>query len=223
MNIYDMPAHIRALLNSFESSQNWPAPEPLLQQPPPVPQVTRNMLPKEIADVVFDEAERMGCPPDYIAVAILCALGSLIGTTVGVRPKQHDHWTVHPNLWGAIVALPGSKKSAAQSAGFRNITRLNHEAQAKHKQDMAQAALNRKITDSQIKQLDHQLKATLRAERDAAAKGAPAPTPSSAQLQVQLDTLTATSFDVPPPRRLYTSDATVEALNRPGFPGDRLI
>ena len=60
--------------------QPWPQPADLKVELPPAPAFDAvALLPCQIADFVLDEADRMPCSPDYIAAALVVALGSVIG------------------------------------------------------------------------------------------------------------------------------------------------
>jgi hypothetical protein len=158
MNMYDMPEPIRALLALITSQEDWATPEPLLQPMPAVPQLAPNMLPKVLSDVVFDEAERMSCPPDYIAASLVVALGAVVGASAAVRPKRNDRWIVMANLWGAVIGLPGSKKSAAINAGLKNVYRMNSQAQDQHRQMVSMAEMQKQATTMQIKAVERKIK-----------------------------------------------------------------
>lgn len=79
--------------------------------------LVRDMLPNALANWVADVSHRMQCPPEFAAVSVLTVLASIVGTQVVVKPKQNDNWMVVPNLWGALVGEPSTKKSPAISAG----------------------------------------------------------------------------------------------------------
>ncbi len=115
---------------SFEDGpQAWPEPKPIVAELKPAPAFDAEaLLPPVLRDLVADEADRMPCLPDYVAVAALVALGSVIGGCCAVRPKKSDPWPVMPNLWGAIVGEPGAKKSPAWSAGMKPLDRLSAKA-----------------------------------------------------------------------------------------------
>src|SRR5690606_38957456 len=91
------------------------------------------LLPSGLRDWVLDEAERMPCPPDFVAAAVMVALGSVIGARCAVQPKAHDDWLVVPNLWGGIVGLPSAKKSPEISAAMRPVERLIARAMETHR------------------------------------------------------------------------------------------
>ncbi len=98
--------------------------------PPPF---DMEMLPDAMRAWVADIAYRMQCPPDFVAVSAMVAASAVVGRQMTIRPKQHDDWTVVPNLWGAIVSSSGSMKSPAMDAGLTYIRQL--EAQAIQRAD----------------------------------------------------------------------------------------
>ena len=87
-----------------------------------------DMLPNVLADWVTDNSHRMQCPPEFAAVSLITVLASLIGTQVVVKPKQNDNWTVVPNLWGALVGEPSTKKSPAIAAAQSLLPELDEKA-----------------------------------------------------------------------------------------------
>lgn len=215
MNLYDMPENIRVLLELITSREDWPQPESLLHPMLPVPELRVDMLPQVIADSVFDEAERMSCPPDYIAVAVVVALGAVIGSTVLVRPKQYDYWFVVCNLWGAVIGYPGTKKSAAINAGVGNVYRLNSAAQDAHRMEVCTADMQKQATESQIKSLEREIRqysAKTKNDSTAAYDKAEAGQMKLLILENKLQDLKAKKFDVPPVKRYFTNDATIESI-----------
>ena len=70
----------------------------------------------------------MQCPVDFVGVALINLLGAVIGRKMGIRPKQRDDWTEFANLWGMLVAPPGSKKSPAMDAVLSFLRRLIAQA-----------------------------------------------------------------------------------------------
>lgn len=72
----------------------------------------------------MDEANRMPCPPEFIASAAIVSLGAIIGAQCAIKPKSNDSWLIIPNLWGGIVGLPSAKKSPAISSALKPLGRL---------------------------------------------------------------------------------------------------
>jgi putative DNA primase/helicase len=106
----------------------WPDPRPLPPELAPVPAFDLELLPDSLRPWIADVCERVQCPPDFVAVPVMVALGSLIGRKVRIRPKALDSWTVVPNVWGFIIGRPGTMKSPAVAEALHPLRRL--EAQA---------------------------------------------------------------------------------------------
>lgn len=102
-------------------------PEPL----PSLPSVLSfdyDYLPDGLRGYVKDISERMQCPPDFAAVAVMVMMSSIIGRKVGLRPMKRNDWTVIVNLWGAVVGNSGVMKSPTLSAGLSPIKKLQANA-----------------------------------------------------------------------------------------------
>lgn len=106
----------------------WPTPKPLPSGLRAVPAFDFAYLPKSITPWVSDIAERMQCPPEFVAVPALVALGAVLGRKVGIRPQSRTDWTVVPNLWGCIVGRPGAMKSPAMEEALKPLQRLETHA-----------------------------------------------------------------------------------------------
>ena len=65
----------------------WPEPVPLPAALPPVAPFDFELLPHELRGWVADIAERMQCPPDFSAVAVIVTASSLIGARAVMAPK----------------------------------------------------------------------------------------------------------------------------------------
>jgi putative DNA primase/helicase len=72
--------------------------------------------------------ERMQCPPDFVAVAIMVALGSVLGRKLGIRPQARTNWTVIANQWAMAIGRPGVLKSPAMEAALAPVKRLQMRA-----------------------------------------------------------------------------------------------
>jgi putative DNA primase/helicase len=68
---------------------------------PPVPPFSLALLPAALAPWVADIADRVQCPPDFVAVGVMLAAAAVIGRQLAIRPKRQDDWAVVPNLWGS--------------------------------------------------------------------------------------------------------------------------
>ena len=127
------PAERAALAPAIGDPRTWPAaswpdPQPLPEGLAPVAPFDYAMLPDRLRPWVQDVAERMQCPPDFVAVPMVAALGSLIGRRCAIRPQAFSDWQELPNLWGCIVGRPGMMKSPAMMAALAPVVRLEARA-----------------------------------------------------------------------------------------------
>ena len=106
----------------------WPEPRPIPNGLPPVEPFNSRLLPDSLRPWVSDIAERMQCPPEFAAVAVMVALASVVGRRVGIRPKRQDDWTVVANLWGAVIGRPGLMKTPPVQEVLSPLRRLEIEA-----------------------------------------------------------------------------------------------
>jgi uncharacterized protein DUF3987 len=77
------------------------------------PSMWSTLVPEALRAWIIDDAERMPCPPGFIAAAALVALGSIVGARCEMKPMARNSWLIVPNLWGGIVGDPSAKKSPA--------------------------------------------------------------------------------------------------------------
>lgn len=70
-------------------------------------------------------AETINCPPDFIAAAYIGLVSVCIGNRKRLRAKHG--WDVQANLFLAIVADPGSKKSPALAMALKPLEIINRE------------------------------------------------------------------------------------------------
>ena len=125
-----------------------PIQAPLLLPPEllPVEVFPMDALPDAFGPWVRDVAERMHCPPDFVAVPLLVAAASLVARHVGIRPQRKTDWIERGNLWALIVGRPGIMKSPAMAQALAPMDRLEaraaeaFNAQAAHHQAEAMAA-----------------------------------------------------------------------------------
>jgi hypothetical protein len=109
---------------AVEGKKAWPDPCPLPEALLPVAPFDFELLPEQLRAWGADTAERMQCPPDYVAVSIMAALGSVIGPKIVIRPKSNDDWQVVPNQWALLIGRPGVLKSPAMQEALRPLKSL---------------------------------------------------------------------------------------------------
>lgn len=103
----------------------------------PVLALDPSHLPDVMRDAVIDLADRLQCPPDYLAVAMLSAAGAVVGNKVGIFPYANDEsWEVYGALWGGIVGDPGTKKTPSLLHAHKPLHHLESQAAQKYASDM---------------------------------------------------------------------------------------
>ena len=179
----------------------WPQPSPLTPRLRPVPVFNESLFPPVLRPALRDVAHRMQCPPDWLAVAWLVVLGSVVGNRCGIRPKRLDTaWLEVPNLWGAIVAEPSKLKTPTLAAALAPLKQLDRLARDQHSQDA-------QLHEAAAEVLKARKEALKKKLGKAADKGDELALQS---LQVELAKLDTT---VPPVARRYlVNDTTVEKL-----------
>ena len=88
--------------------------------------VPAGALPECVEGYVRDEAERMGAPPAFLAIAAIVTASAAIGGQIRLQPKAQDtRWTVPPFLWGVIVEPPGGRKSPVIASAVAPLARTD--------------------------------------------------------------------------------------------------
>ena len=146
------------LRTAIEAQEHqWREPDPLPPEHPPVEPFNYDLLPFAFQGYVRDVAERMQCPPDYVAVGIMVAAGSVVGRKVGIHPKRHDDWRELCNFWGAIVGPPSVKKSPALAQALYPLDKLVAEALTRHETATTDFAVNARVGKARKKHDDDEI------------------------------------------------------------------
>jgi hypothetical protein len=117
------------------ASLQWSDPKPLPSGLLPVKLFDTAFLPPSIGPWVEDISDRMQCPPDFVAIPAMTALGSVIGRRIGIRPQRRTDWIEVPNLWACIIGRPGVLKSPAMAEAMKPLHRMEGEARKANEED----------------------------------------------------------------------------------------
>jgi putative DNA primase/helicase len=183
-------------LNLLEAlGGDWPEPESITNELPPVPSFDLRLLPESLRALVEDTADRMQVPTDFPAVTAVMCLAGAVNRRALVQPKRADHsWAVVPNLWGGIVAPPGQMKSPIISAITAPLRAV--ESEWRTEQEKALEAYERQAEEAEL----HVAAWRESFKQAAKGKGVARERPTS-------------NLERPTARRLLTSDGTFEALH----------
>jgi putative DNA primase/helicase len=177
------------------ADDDWPRPEPLGGELPPVQACDIALLPNSLRAVVEDTAERMQVPLDYPAVVAVLCLAGVTSRRATIQPKAEDtSWVVVPNLWGGIIAPPGLMKSPVISTITRPLARIEADWRADYETAASAYAQQQEEAELRRSAWREQYKASQKKGKAAPAR----PDDSLAE---------------PVSRRLITQDATAEKLH----------
>jgi putative DNA primase/helicase len=149
------------------AGQQWPEPHPLPDSLLPVACFDFDLIPEQARPWIVDVCERMQCPPDYVAVSLMAALGSMVGRKIAIRPQIENDWEVIPNQWALLIGRPGVLKSPAMEEVLKPLHRLSAIALEKLKREMT--TYEALATVAKLRHKDNMEKASkiLRKNRDA--------------------------------------------------------
>ena len=184
----------------------WPEPEPIKTELLPVEPLPLSIIPLPFRAWIKDVSDRMQCPPDFVAAAMLVMTSSIIGSGCGIRPKKHDDWTVIPNLWGGVVGRPSMMKTPAIGEAMKPMEALSVAA----KQDF-DAVIKEHLAEMEA------FKARREAIQGDMRQVAKNNLPKNGDTPQSMDDLkkTLTKLEEPKPpvwRRYVTNDATIEKM-----------
>lgn len=187
----------------LHGSAVWPVPKPIQAALHPVPAFDPDtLLPEALRGWITDEADRMPCPPDFIAAGALVALGAIIGARCAIKPKSRDSWLIVPNLWGGIVGLPSAKKSPAIGAALKPLDRLIARAMEAYRAGVEAFDADKTVFEAKKEAIEFRIKA--------AAKNAKKGDLDSIAKELQGHRQQAP--EAPILRRYKSNDTTVEKL-----------
>ncbi|NBV28320.1 DUF3987 domain-containing protein, partial [bacterium] len=168
-----------------------------------IPLMDDSFIPISLQDWIIDVSQRMQVPFEFILVPAIVGISAIIGRKIRIYPKKNDDWMVVPNLWGAIVARPGSFKSPAIAAALRPIESLV---------ELENQCFSKKIKNWEIDKTINE--ATLDAIKDQLIKSIKKNNLEESEvLKERLQNIRGQlDSNIPICKRLKTNDATVEKL-----------
>ncbi len=182
--------------------RTWIVPGELPSLTDPVPALEPELIPEPLRDWASDVTDRMRVPLEYVAFPVMCAVASVVGRSIAMRPMACDNWTEVATLWGALVGGPGTLKTPAINAGLRPLYRLASIASEEFKQMRRVAEIDEEVRKARLKGAKEKLK-------DAAKKGL---LNDFAALKKEIAELSAEADDEATEKRYITNDATTEKL-----------
>ncbi len=185
----------------ISAEERWPSRVVLEQQTAPAA-LPVELVPEPLRANVADIAARMSVPIGFVAIPMIVALGSVIGTSMAVKPKKYDNaWYEFANLWGALVAEPGMLKSPVLSEALQPLYGLAKTARDAYAEKRMLFDERVAISQRSVDQLESEIKKRSRNGVDVAG------------LEQQLAALCTERGEPPIEPAYIVHDATIEALS----------
>jgi len=131
---------------------DWPTHEEIIDTLPSVPNFPIALLPKSIAAYATDIADRMSCPIEFSAIALLTSLSAAIGGRLHIKPEEFGTWLVPAGIWGMIVSPPSSIKTPPLSEAMRPLRDLDKSEAENYRLKLQQYEIDKGIYDKGIKE-----------------------------------------------------------------------
>lgn len=142
-------------------------PEPAnLLSAEPAPPFPVDFLPAALAAFACDQAARIGCPVDLIAIPALIIAATLVGKDFRMAPKTFDTWSERPCLWGGVIGPVGSLKTPALNAALAPVWRLQSEFQEIHRAELEKHKPKVRAAAAITKQWEKEVAAAVKAKRE---------------------------------------------------------
>ena len=125
-------------VKAIESAEPVEVKEPPRYQPFPV-----ECLPDPLKQLVVEGAKAIGCDESYIALPLLTAVATAIGTTRCLQVKRG--WMVPSILWTAIIGESGTSKSPAFRLAMKPFRKLQRKAHEENAEEEKQYAEEKKV------------------------------------------------------------------------------
>ena len=158
------------------------------------------LLPESVRGWVMDEADRMPCPPDYVAAAFLVALGSTVGARCAIKPKARDAWESF-RISGAGSSGCPPPRDASDLCALKPLDRLAAKAHEAHRDAIALYESDKTIHEARMEALQCDIKKEAKREN-----GDPDQFANLYRQQRQQ------APEPPTVRRFKTNDSTTEKL-----------
>jgi hypothetical protein len=174
---------------------DWPTPEPLLDELPPVLPFDEELMPDSFRPWVADVSERMQIPPDFAAAAVVVCLAGVTNRRATIQPKACDSGWINPlNLWGGIVAPPGFLKSPTLGTVTAPLYAIERVWREEFETELDEYKTEKEAADLRLETWKAQMRETFK-------KGTTPPLRPG------------TSLREPTQKRLIVGDATFEKLH----------
>lgn len=89
--------------------------------------ITEDMVPKPIFEFSSNISLTQYTPIDYSIISSIISIASVIGNFAIIHAKPDGTWSLHPNLWAALVGEPSSGKTISSNASLAPLKAIEDE------------------------------------------------------------------------------------------------
>lgn len=203
---FPSPEQWKAMGGPVVEADSWPAPQPIPSGRIEVPPFNFDMLPDALRPWIADIAERIQCPPDFVAVGAMVSLASVVGRRIAIRPKRKDDWFEVANSWGGIIGRPGLMKTPALAEAMKPFARLEAILREEAKKGGADSDTEQELMKSEARTLRKKAEKAIASGDKETARECYA---SAKVVETKVEDLEGAGEFVP---TLKVNDASVEAL-----------
>ena len=175
---------------------DWPELKPFPNPLKPVLPFDLDFLPVKLQPFISDIAERLQCPIDFTAAALIVVLSSALGRRLGIKPKEKDNWIVIPNLWGMIIGRPSVMKTPSMKQPMSLLEYYENEFLKEYEKTKEEYDRNKLVYDAMESQKKKEISDAVKQGLDAFA----------------LVKENSEIPEEPKSKRLIANDSTVEKL-----------
>ena len=183
---------------SVDGAADWPEPQEIRSELYSVEPLRPEIVPEPYREWVLDMADRMQCPPDFLATTAIVITGAVIGAGCGIRPKLKDDWLVIPNLWGGVVGRPSMLKTPAITEAMKPLSRMELEAKKRHDDELCNYEADKAASEASKSAIEGRMRK--------------ANTPEEME-NAKREYLNLPPTQEPAWRRYKTNDATIEKMS----------
>ncbi|MDP7320870.1 MAG: YfjI family protein [Bacteriovoracaceae bacterium] len=115
-------------------------------------------IPEFCRDYSIKVSRNMQAPIDFFLMPLMALISCFIGTTMKVRPKVNDLWTVTVNLWCIIIGGPGSFKSPMLKKALGLFLKYEKVFKEKYDSDKLEYKKEETVLTTEMKSLEGILK-----------------------------------------------------------------
>lgn len=163
--------------------------------------ISEDLLPLAIRDIVVQKSKATGLPMAVIAAPVLVTFSALLGSAFSISGNKNSDHSVFLNLWGAILAESGCRKTSGLGLAEEMIIQIEDEFEKIRRKTAQDQSLKKASLEADIVLLKEKLKI----EKDDKKK-------KELALQIENRTVEKGGANQPPKYLFYTSESTPESL-----------